>query len=129
MELQLDNYSFRHPVRSFAGNTAIIGELLYTASFIVTPKRVVSNWPPQSPNQLAIDDIEMILELDPELILVGTGNTLRFPDSEILKGVISAGIGIDFMGSYAACRTYNILAAEGRHVAAGIIIDQPSCAS
>ena len=59
---------------------------------------------------------------------MGTGNALRFPDSVILKGVIRAGIGIDFMDSRAACRTYNILAAEGRHVAAGIIIEQSTSA-
>ena len=71
----------------------------------------------------------MILALEPELILVGTGNALQFPDSVILKEVIRAGIGIDFMDSRAVCRTYNILAAEGRHVAAGIIIDESTSAS
>ena len=124
MELQLDNHSSGHRVRSFNGNTAVIGDVRYTASLIVTPKQVVSDWPPQHPNQLTIDDFGVILALEPELILVGTGNILCFPDSVILKGIIRAGIGIDFMDSHAVCRTYNILAAEGRHVAAGIIIDR-----
>ena len=111
-------------MRSFTGNTAVIGEVRYSASLIVTPEQVVSEWPPQHPNHLTIDDFEMILDLGPELILVGTGNTLHFPDPVILKGVIRAGIAIDFMDSGAVCRTYNILAAEGRHVAAGIIINR-----
>ena len=124
MELQLDNHSSGHRVRSFTDNTAVIGEVRDTASFIVTPEQVVSDWPPQHPNQLTIDDFEVILALEPELILVGTGNALQFPDSVILMGVMRSGLGIDFMGSRAVCRTYNILAAEGRHVAAGIIIDR-----
>ena len=129
MALQLENQPSGCHVDSFSDNVVVIGEVRYTASLIVTPGQVVRDWPPQHPDQLTIDDFEMILALEPELILVGTGNELRFPDSEILKGVIRAGIGIDFMDSPAVCRTYNILAAEGRHVAAGIIIDESTSAS
>ena len=124
MELQLENDPLGYRVSSFVDNTVVIGEVGYTTSLIVTPKKVVRDWRPQHSGQLAIDDFGTILALEPELILVGTGNTLIFPDSVILRGVIRAGIGIDFMDSRAACRTYNVLAAEGRHVAVGIIIEQ-----
>ena len=124
MELQLENDPLGYRVGSCVNNTVAIGEVHYTTSLIVTPEKVVRDWPPQHPGGLTIDDFGIILALEPELILVGTGNSLRFPDSVILKGVIRVGIGIDFMDSRAACRTYNILAAEGRHVAAGIIIEQ-----
>ena len=129
MELQLENHSSGYRVDSFSNNEVVIGKVCYTSSLIVTPKQVVRHWPPQHPNQFTVDDFGMILALEPELILVGTGNTLRFPDSVILKGVIRAGIGIDFMGSSAVCRTYNILAAEGRKVAAGIIIERSTSES
>ena len=124
IELQLENHPSGYCVGSFVDNVILIGKVRYTSSLIVTPKQVVRDWPPQHPDQLTIDDFRMILDLEPELILVGTGNVLRFPDSVLLKGVIRAGIGIDFMDSSAACRTYNILATEGRHVVAGIIIDR-----
>ena len=124
MELQLENNPLGYRVGSFVNNTVAIGETRYITSLIVTPEKVVRDWPPQHPGGLTVDDLEAILALEPELILVGTGNALRFPDSAILKGVIRAGIGIDFMDSRAACRTYNVLAAEGRHVAAGIIIER-----
>ena len=123
MELQLEKNPSGHRIGSFTDDTLVIGGLRYTASLIVTLDQVVRDWPPQHPDHLTIDDLGMILALKPELILVGTGNALRFPDSVILKGVIRAGIGIDFMDSRAVCRTYNILAAEGRYVAAGVIID------
>jgi uncharacterized protein len=124
MELQLENDPLGYRVGSFANNTVVIAEVRYTISLIVTPEKVVRDWPPQHPEGLTIDDLETILALEPELILVGTGNALRFPDSVILKGVIRAGIGIDFMDSRTACGTYNVLAAEGRRVAAGIIIER-----
>ena len=128
MELQLENNPLGYRVSSFVNNTVAIGEIRYTKSLIVTPEKVVFDWPPQHPGELTIDDFGPILALDPELILVGTGNALRFPDSVILKGVIHAGIGVDFMDSRAACRTYNILASEGRHVAAGIIVEESTSA-
>ena len=124
MDLQLENDPLGYRVCSYVDNTVAIGKMRYTTSLIVTPEKVVRDWPPQHPGGLTIDDLGTILALEPELILVGTGNALRFPDSVILKGVIRAGIGIDFMDSCAACRTYNVLAAEGRHVAAGIIIER-----
>jgi uncharacterized protein len=129
MELQLENDPLGCRVCSFVDNTVTIGEIRYTTSLIVTPRKVVCEWAPRYPEGLTVDDFEIILSLKPELILVGTGNALSFPDSVILKGVIRAGIGIDFMDSRAACRTYNLLAAEGRHVVAGIIIEQPTCAN
>ena len=124
MEFQLENQPSGHRVGSFVNNAVVIGEALYTASLIVTPEQVVPDWPPQYLDQLTVDDLAMILALGPELILVGTGNALRFPNSVILKGVMQVGIGIDFMDSRAVCRTFNILAAEGRRVAAGVIINQ-----
>ena len=129
MELHLESHPTTYHVGSFVDNAVVIGEVSYTASLIVTPEQVIPDWPPQHSDELTIDDFEMILTLQPELILVGTGNTLRFPDSVILKGVIKAGIGIDFMDSRAACRTYNLLAAEGRHITAGIIVDRSAGAT
>jgi uncharacterized protein len=128
MELQLENDPLGHRVCSFVDNTVEIGGMRYTTSLIVAPEKVICDWPPQHFGGLTIDDIGAILALEPELILVGTGNALRFPDASILRGVIRAGIGIDFMDSRAVCRTYNVLAAEGRHVAAGIIVERPTCA-
>ena len=124
MELQLEKNPSGHRIGSFTDDTLVIGGLRYTASLIVTLDQVVRDWPPQHPDQLSIDDFAMILTFKPELILIGTGNTLRFPNSGILKDVIRAGVGIDFMDTRAVCRTYNVLAAEGRHVVAGIIIEQ-----
>ena len=124
MELQLENHPSGYRIDSFVDNAVVIGEVRYATSLIVTPEQVVPDWPPQHLDQLTVDDLDMILALGPELILVGTGNALRFPNSVILKGVMHARIGIDFMDSRAVCRTFNILAAEERRVAAGVTMTQ-----
>jgi len=56
------------------------------------------------------------------LIIIGTGNKLTFPAVEVYSGIIEHGIGVDFMDTRAACRTYNILMSEGRDIVAGLIL-------
>jgi uncharacterized protein len=63
-----------------------------------------------------------VLALQPELVLIGTGETLRFPAVEHYACLIQQNIGVEIMDSTAACRTYNILLGEGRNVVAGIIL-------
>jgi uncharacterized protein len=66
--------------------------------------------------------VEQILALKPELIIIGTGNKLVFPAVELYSSIIQHGIGVDFMDTGAACRTYNILMSEDRDVVAGLIL-------
>ena len=67
--------------------------------------------------------MEKLTGLGTEIILLGTGNRLRFPSGALLRPFAKAGIGLDVMDLPAACRTYNILAAEGRKVAAALLFD------
>jgi len=67
--------------------------------------------------------MEKLTGLGTEIILLGTGSRLRFPSGALLRPFAHAGIGLDVMDLPAACRTYNILAAEGRKVAAALLFD------
>ncbi len=67
--------------------------------------------------------MEILTGLGTEMILLGTGSRLRFPSGALLRPFANAGIGLDVMDLQAACRTYNILAAEGRKVAAALLFD------
>ena len=67
--------------------------------------------------------MQVLLGLGSEIILLGTGNRLRFPPGALLRLFAPAGIGLEVMDLQAACRTYNILAAEGRSVAAALLFD------
>ncbi len=96
----------------------------YEASLIVMPDKIAEDWKVQNFESLVQDKIEDLAALKPELVLLGTGDVLRFPDPRLLVNLTRAGIGAEVMDTRAACRTYNILAEEGRNVAAALIIPE-----
>ena len=92
-------------------------------SLVVSGDRIVTDWPVVSVGQLSGDHMAVILELSPEIVLIGTGPRLEFPDRALLAPLQRAGIGVEVMDTPAACRTYNLLLAEGRGVVAALIVD------
>ena len=93
-----------------------------TSSFIISLEQLIENWAPAHIDQLCAQHMQPLLELEPELVLIGTGESLKFPAMEHYASLIQHNIGVEIMDSAAACRTYNILLSEGRKVVAGIII-------
>ena len=91
------------------------------SSVVVTPEQV-DPWSPASFEALASEHFAALLGRDIEVVLLGTGAKLRFPPAQILRPLIEAGIGVEVMDVPAACRTYNILVAEGRKVAAALLL-------
>ena len=66
--------------------------------------------------------MDILLELAPEIVLLGSGNSLLWPDAAIVAPLAEAGIGYEIMNTAAACRTYNILVGDGRRVAAALLM-------
>ena len=94
----------------------------YESSLVVLPDKVIDDWDVASVEALTQDSLAELARLKPELVLLGTGDSLQFPDSSLLAVLLAAGIGTEVMDTHAACRTYNILAQEGRNVAAALLI-------
>jgi len=67
---------------------------------------------------------DQLAELQPELVVFGSGARLRFPPPVLLRRLMAQRIGLETMDTVAACRTYNILAGEGRHVVAALLIER-----
>ena len=109
-------------IRAYTAGEVVIGERRMTSSFIVTPDEVVSNWAPKRPTELDSTHIADILALKPDIIVIGTGAKLEFPDTAVIAGITSRGVGVEVMDTGAACRTYNVLVHEGRRVAAAILL-------
>ncbi|MDB5884772.1 MAG: hypothetical protein JWR74_943 [Polaromonas sp.] len=65
----------------------------------------------------------LLADMKPELVIFGSGKRLRFPPPAFLRDLAQQQIGLETMDTLAACRTYNILAGEGRHVLAALLID------
>lgn len=98
-----------------------LGVETVNGSFILSPRHLLREWAPVDIDSLLADHITEIIELKPELILLGTGAQLKFPAHSILAEIHQQRIGVEIMDTAAACRTYNILMAEGRFVVAGLI--------
>jgi uncharacterized protein len=92
-----------------------------TASLVVLPDRILE-WPVASFESLEAAHFAQLAALGAELVLLGTGARLRFPARALTAPLAAAGIGLEVMDVQAACRTYNILAAEERRVAAALVI-------
>ena len=105
-----------------AGHIAVNGRRL-TKSFLLTRQRLIEDWPPASFDELTGPDLAAVAALDCPIVLLGTGARQRFPAPALLRPLLERRFGVEVMDSHAACRTYNILMAEGRDVAAALIIE------
>lgn len=72
---------------------------------------------------LAESDFEAVLAQQPEIVLFGSGATQRFPHPRLMRALTDAGVGVEVMDTAAACRTFNILTAEGRRVVAALLLN------
>ena len=90
-------------------------------SFVIMPKHLITDWPVKSVSELTDQHLAELEQYKPELVLLGTGSHQIFPDIVLLSRFSARGIGLEVMDTPAACRTYNILMHEGRHVAAAIM--------
>lgn len=91
-------------------------------SMILLPDALL-DWPVTAFDALTRAHLGALVEHRPALVILGTGDRHRFPHPSLYRDLIEAGIGLEHMDTAAACRTYNILATEGRAVAAALIIE------
>jgi uncharacterized protein len=120
--LQLDENQAAFQIRAYQPGTLQINDKTLTTSAIVTPDTLLENWQPQTASELTDQSFEPIFALKPDILLIGTGETHILLAVSLYGNLINAGIGVEIMSTSAACRTYNALAAEGRRVAAALII-------
>jgi len=95
--------------------------LLLESSFIIGTDTLIKDWGPRAIDQLMANHFAAIAAMKPEVVLLGTGQRLRFPPHALLTPLMEAGIGCEVMDSAAACRTYNVLNSEGRKVVAALL--------
>ncbi len=99
-----------------------IGATEYRESLVLTPETVVPGFAPAGFDGLAAAEFEALLSYEPEVVLFGAGASLRFPHPSLTRALTDARVGLEVMDTPAACRTFNILAAEGRSVVAALLI-------
>lgn len=124
MKMHLDDASGAHRITGYGAGYVSVDERRVTRSLIVSPRDLILDWPPRRLEELDAACLQAVVDLAPAIALLGTGARQQFPDPELLAPLMDKGMGIEVMATDAACRTYNILAAEGRSVAAMLLIAQ-----
>lgn len=100
-----------------------INAIRFTHSLVVLPEIPPVSWPPTSFDALTVEHFADIEALNPDVVILGTGKRQRFVHPKLTAALIARRIGVECMDNQAACRTYNILMAEGRKVALALILD------
>ena len=123
MKLQSDPHSGANTITGYGDGYVEINQTPYAHAVLLSSDGAISEWSVQSFEGLEASHFSQMVDLNPELILIGTGSKQRFPKPELLKSLILAKIGFEIMDSQAACRTYNILVGEGRQVLLALIVE------
>lgn len=107
-------------IRAWEPGRILVGERWIEGSFIVSARELVA-WAAPAPESLGLDDLGAAIELEPEIIIVGTGAGTVLPDVELMAALAERAIGLEIMTTPAACRTYNVLVHEQRRVVAALL--------
>ncbi|MEO8010313.1 MAG: Mth938-like domain-containing protein [Dokdonella sp.] len=122
MQLNQEHAAGYFYVRSCRSDAITVIDRVLCRSFIIAPDRIVEDWPVRSIVDLDEAAVATLLTLSPELVILGTGIRQVFPAASLQALLMTRQIGVEFMDNAAACRTYNLLAAEGRRVVAGLML-------
>ncbi len=110
-------------IQSVSADSVVINGTTFSGPVIVSADRIITGWLPRPIADLQIDDFLPVLDLDPEVILFGTGPNHHFAGNRLMTAIMSRGVGFEVMATAAACRTYNVLAAEDRRVVAALLLE------
>lgn len=122
MKLHLSDAPGKNLFTGYGAGYVLVNGIRHENNLIVRPESVEA-WKEGGMANLAAEDFDRLAALGVEIVLLGTGTALRFPSPSLGARVLGAGIGLEVMDSGAVCRTYNILVAEGRSVAAALIVE------
>jgi uncharacterized protein len=120
LKLHLAHSDGRNAITGYGTGYVEINGKRYHTSVVVQPTIIETGWIAGADEDIGIDGIAFLATLEVEIVLLGTGARQRFPAPATLRPLIDAGIGFEIMDTNAACRTYNILVAEDRRIAAAL---------
>jgi uncharacterized protein len=122
MKFHLAESTNQNAFTGYGDGYVMVNRVRFERSLVVAPDRLVEDWPVPTLEALTPERVEFLAGLGAEVVLLGTGPRLTFPDPRLLAPLSAARVGIEVMDTNAACRTYNILMSEGRKVVAALIL-------
>ena len=121
MEFNLEVPENEFFIRSVSEEGICVHRDVYNEPFILSGQRVIPGWSVNSIDDINETSLQLIFDLKPEVILIGTGKTQLFLPPATQAHFIRRNFGFEVMTTPAACRTFNVLISEGRHVVAGLL--------
>lgn len=128
MKLQADRIEGTNAIARHGPDGVIVNGKVLRSSVVVPWQGEVKDWPVDSFESLTTAHFQALADLKPELVIFGSGPRIRFASPGLMRPLIEARIGIETMDTAAACRTYNVLLAEGRSVVAALLFSAPPSA-
>jgi len=122
LKFQPDHLSGTNSITHHDGDGLRVNGVAFAHSVLVPWTGPVRPWPARTPLELTPTHFESVLELEPEVVIFGSGERIRFVSPALYRALIERRIGLETMDTAAACRTYNVLAAEGRRVVAAVLL-------
>lgn len=123
MKLQAERIEGSNAIARHGPGGVVVGNVEYRTNVVVPWKGDVLTWSVANFDALDQAHFDQLAGLEPELIVFGSGQRLRFPSPRFTAGLMKQRIGVESMDTAAACRTYNVLLAEGRAVVAALLFD------
>jgi uncharacterized protein len=122
MKLHLTTAENNHLITGYGADFVEINKQRYTQNLIVMADKLIVDWPATDFASLTEAHFAQIIDLKPEVVLLGTGEKHQFLHPKMIQNLTENGIPLECMNTAAACRTYNILMSEGRYVVAALIL-------
>lgn len=122
MRFAEDDNPGQYQIRAYSVGQVSVNDEVLTRSLVVSADRLVRDWPPQRLEDITHEHLRIAAELQPEILIIGTGARMRFPHPGLIVPLQAQGIGVEVMDTAAACRTFNILIGEQRRVAAALLM-------
>ena len=124
--MRADRIEGQNAIARHGPEGVVVNGVEHTESVVVPWRGEVVAWHAESFEALAPEHFACIAALAPELVIFGSGARLRFPSPALMRALMSRRIGLETMDTAAACRTYNVLLAEGRSVVAALLFETPA---
>jgi uncharacterized protein len=125
MQFQPDTFAGTNAIARLDAHGVWVNGQAHAGALLVPWRGAVAAWNVAGFETLQASDFEAVLALRPELVIFGSGAHLRFVAPALYRALIDARVGLETLDTAAACRTYNVLAAEGRSVVAALLPAQP----
>lgn len=122
MKLDLDSRPPGNVIHAYGPGFVVINGTRVTQPLIVAADRLSTDWPPRSIADVCAAHLALLIDFEPEVVLLGSGRRLVRPETPALLPLLQRGIGVEVMDTGAACRSYSVLHAEQRRVVAALLM-------